>query len=161
MYQEKKVDIVPLKWVWWWKLYWCTRKSKQTLFHWKKFDGENCTDAPWKEGRHCTFNVLTYLIQTLCWRMRKKTLTFEAYDTVQTTQKHEEESHQSILKNMEDSRQRTFEACLTVDKRWAMTMTVRLFMARSMASFTKCSLSASSALVACHKNGKNPQWHVP
>ena len=43
---------------------------------------------------------------------------------------------------------RTCCAFRTVDSLCAMTSTVRLFIARSIASFTKCSLSASKALVA-------------
>ena len=42
----------------------------------------------------------------------------------------------------------TFEAFLTVDNLWAITITVLLFIALSIASCTKCSLSASKALVA-------------
>ena len=42
----------------------------------------------------------------------------------------------------------TWKASLTVDKRWAMINTVLPFMALSMASCTRYSLSASKALVA-------------
>lgn len=42
----------------------------------------------------------------------------------------------------------TLEAFLTVDSLCAITTTVRPSMARSMASWTRCSLSASKALVA-------------
>lgn len=42
----------------------------------------------------------------------------------------------------------TFEAVLTVERRWAITSTVRPTMALSMASWTRCSLSASRAEVA-------------
>ena len=47
------------------------------------------------------------------------------------------------------SLQLTRSALRTVESLCAMTNTVRPFMARSMASCTKCSLSASKALVAC------------
>lgn len=46
----------------------------------------------------------------------------------------------------------TCEASLTVDRRWAMINTVLPFIALSMASCTKCSLSASKALVACNRS---------
>mmetsp|Transcript_18815 Transcript_18815/g.63771 ORF Transcript_18815/g.63771 Transcript_18815/m.63771 type:complete len:88 (-) Transcript_18815:1885-2148(-) len=43
-------------------------------------------------------------------------------------------------------------ASLTVERRWAMTTTVRLSMSVSMAACTRCSDSASRALVASSRS---------